>query len=54
MTNGITRRDALKGLTTFAAAGLMAAGQVDHPSVARGIQYLEATQGADVVARTSC
>jgi len=25
----------------------MAAGEVDHASVARGIRYLEATQGAD-------
>jgi squalene-hopene/tetraprenyl-beta-curcumene cyclase len=33
--------------TAWALLGLMAAGQVDHPSVARGIQYLEATQGED-------
>ncbi|MBL6854373.1 MAG: squalene--hopene cyclase [Alphaproteobacteria bacterium] len=33
--------------TAWALLGLMAAGQVDHPSVARGIQYLEATQGPD-------
>ncbi len=25
----------------------MAAGEVDHPAVARGIRYLQATQGAD-------
>jgi squalene-hopene/tetraprenyl-beta-curcumene cyclase len=33
--------------TAWALLALMAAGQVDHPSVARGIQHLEATQGAD-------
>jgi squalene-hopene/tetraprenyl-beta-curcumene cyclase len=27
--------------------GLMAAGQVDHPAVARGVNYLKATQEAD-------
>jgi squalene-hopene/tetraprenyl-beta-curcumene cyclase len=30
--------------TAWALLGLMAAGQVDHPSVARGIRYLEMTQ----------
>jgi squalene-hopene/tetraprenyl-beta-curcumene cyclase len=33
--------------TAWALLGLMAAGEVDHPSVARGIRYLEAAQGAD-------
>jgi len=33
--------------TAWALLGLMAAGQVDHPAVARGIQHLETTQGAD-------
>jgi len=33
--------------TAWALLALMAAGQVDHPSVARGIRHLEATQGAD-------
>ena len=30
--------------TAWALLGLMAAGQVDHPAVARGVQYLMATQ----------
>ncbi|HEX4180064.1 MAG TPA: squalene--hopene cyclase [Caulobacteraceae bacterium] len=33
--------------TAWALLGLMAAGEVDHPAVARGIAYLQATQGAD-------
>ncbi len=33
--------------TAWAVLGLMAAGQVDHPAVARGIAYLSATQRAD-------
>ena len=33
--------------TAWALLGLMAAGEVDHPSVARGINYLKATQEAD-------
>ena len=33
--------------TAWALLGLMAAGEVDHPAVARGIAYLAATQGAD-------
>jgi squalene-hopene/tetraprenyl-beta-curcumene cyclase len=33
--------------TAWALLGLMASGQVDHPSVARGIGYLTGTQGAD-------
>ena len=33
--------------TAWALLGLMAAGQVDHPSVARGVNYLKATQDAD-------
>jgi squalene-hopene/tetraprenyl-beta-curcumene cyclase len=33
--------------TAWALLGLMAAGEVDHPAVARGIAYLEATQGQD-------
>jgi squalene-hopene/tetraprenyl-beta-curcumene cyclase len=33
--------------TAWALLGLMAAREVDHPSVARGIRYLEATQGVD-------
>ena len=33
--------------TAWALLGLMAAGQVDHPAVARGIRYLQKTQEAD-------
>jgi squalene-hopene/tetraprenyl-beta-curcumene cyclase len=33
--------------TAWALLALMAAGQVDHPAVARGIRYLEATQQPD-------
>ena len=33
--------------TAWALLGLMAAGQVDHPAVARGVAYLKATQQAD-------
>ncbi|HEY1877173.1 MAG TPA: squalene--hopene cyclase [Rhizomicrobium sp.] len=33
--------------TAWALLGLMAAGQVDHPAVARGINFLKATQEAD-------
>ena len=33
--------------TAWALLGLMAAGQVDHPGVARGIAYLQDSQGAD-------
>ena len=33
--------------TAWALLGLMAAGDVDHPAVARGIDYLLRTQGGD-------
>ena len=33
--------------TAWAVLGLMAAGALDHPAVARGIKYLADTQGAD-------
>ena len=33
--------------TAWALLGLMAAGEVDHPAVARGIAYLQATQSDD-------
>ena len=33
--------------TAWALLGLMAAGEIDHPAVARGIAYLQATQGPD-------
>jgi squalene-hopene/tetraprenyl-beta-curcumene cyclase len=33
--------------TAWALLGLMAAGQVDHPAVARAVAYLKRTQGQD-------
>ena len=33
--------------TAWALLGLMAAGEADHPAVARGVAYLAATQGPD-------
>jgi squalene-hopene/tetraprenyl-beta-curcumene cyclase len=33
--------------TAWALLGLMAAGEIDHPAVKRGIEYLSRTQGAD-------
>jgi len=33
--------------TAWALLGLMAAGKLDHPAVARGMDYLSRTQGAD-------
>ncbi|MGZ5927045.1 MAG: squalene--hopene cyclase [Rhizomicrobium sp.] len=33
--------------TAWALLGLMAAGQVDHPAMARGVAYLKRTQGPD-------
>ena len=33
--------------TAWALLGLMAAGEIDHPAVARGIKYLADTQGVD-------
>jgi squalene-hopene/tetraprenyl-beta-curcumene cyclase len=33
--------------TAWALLGLMAAGEIDHPAVARGIAYLTSTQGED-------
>ncbi|MDJ0450495.1 squalene--hopene cyclase [Methylocystis sp. JR02] len=33
--------------TAWALLGLMAAGEVDHPAVARGVAYLQATQAQD-------
>jgi squalene-hopene/tetraprenyl-beta-curcumene cyclase len=33
--------------TAWALLGLMAAGEADHPAVARGVHYLAATQGED-------
>ena len=33
--------------TAWALLGLMAAGEIDHPAVKRGIDYLSRTQGDD-------
>ncbi len=33
--------------TAWAVLGLMAAGEIDHPAVVRGIDYLSRTQGSD-------
>ena len=44
---GYRRAPSTASQTAWALLGLMAAGEVDHASVARGIRYLEATQGAD-------
>jgi len=33
--------------TAWALLGLMAAGEIDHPAVARGVDYLMRTQGGD-------
>ncbi len=39
--------ESLPSQTAWALLGLMAAGEVDHPAVARGIAYLQSAQGAD-------
>ena len=39
--------------TAWALLALMAAGEVDHPAVARGVAWLQKTQGADGVWRES-
>jgi squalene-hopene/tetraprenyl-beta-curcumene cyclase len=39
--------ESLPSQTAWALLGLMAAGEVDHPAVARGIAYLQSVQGAD-------
>jgi squalene-hopene/tetraprenyl-beta-curcumene cyclase len=44
---GYERAPSTASQTAWALLGLMAAGEVDHPAVARGIAYLAATQGAD-------
>jgi squalene-hopene/tetraprenyl-beta-curcumene cyclase len=44
---GYERSASTASQTAWALLGLMAAGQVDHPAVARGIQYLKTTQGSD-------
>ena len=40
-------RESTPSQTAWALLGLMAAGAVDQPAVARGVAYLAATQGAD-------
>jgi len=44
---GYERAPSTASQTAWALLGLMAAGEVDHPAVARGIKYLSETQGAD-------
>ena len=44
---GYERAPSTASQTAWALLGLMAAGEIDHPAVARGIAYLGATQGAD-------
>ncbi len=44
---GYERAPSTASQTAWALLGLMAAGEVDHPAVARGIRYLAGTQGAD-------
>ncbi len=39
--------ESLPSQTAWALLGLMAAGESDHPAVARGIAYLQASQGED-------
>ncbi len=44
---GYERAPSTASQTAWALLGLMAAGEVDHPAVARGIDYLLKTQGGD-------
>jgi len=44
---GYERASSTASQTAWALLGLMAAGEVDHPALARGIGYLCATQGGD-------
>jgi squalene-hopene/tetraprenyl-beta-curcumene cyclase len=44
---GYKRAPSTASQTAWALLGLMAAGQIDHPAVERGIDYLSRTQGAD-------
>jgi len=44
---GYERSASCASQTAWALLGLMAAGEVDHPAVARGIRYLQATQRED-------
>jgi squalene-hopene/tetraprenyl-beta-curcumene cyclase len=45
--HGYERAPSTASQTAWALLGLMAAGAIDHPAVARGIAYLATTQGAD-------
>jgi squalene-hopene/tetraprenyl-beta-curcumene cyclase len=45
--HGYERAPSTASQTAWALLGLMAAGIVDHPAVARGVKYLGETQGAD-------
>jgi squalene-hopene/tetraprenyl-beta-curcumene cyclase len=45
--HGYAKAPSTASQTAWALLGLMAAGQVGHPAVARGIDYLAKTQGAD-------
>ncbi len=44
---GYERAPSTASQTAWALLGLMAAGEVDHPAVKRGIDYLSRTQGGD-------
>ncbi len=44
---GYERAPSTASQTAWALLGLIAAGEIDHPAVARGIAYLTATQGED-------
>jgi len=44
---GYERAPSTASQTAWALLGLMAAGEVDHPAVARGIKYLSESQGGD-------
>jgi squalene-hopene/tetraprenyl-beta-curcumene cyclase len=44
---GYERAPSTASQTAWAVLGLMAAGEVDHPAVARGIKYLADTQASD-------
>lgn len=45
--SGYERAESTASQTAWALLGLMAAGEVDHPAVARGVAYLVETQGTD-------
>jgi squalene-hopene/tetraprenyl-beta-curcumene cyclase len=45
--NGFESSPSAASQTAWALLGLMAAGEADHPAVARGVAYLAATQGND-------